>query len=165
MIFELRYLISKKYSTIELTEHWIPIVLKNKDSILTDSEELPEDMKKYDIVYAIKEEDKGNKYGYFAWKEEVAGDGKTHRFTLEKVVLDTSFGVSIVGGFLEHIISSLTNDENNEYRVVIDRLDKPYKHYIDNTDTIKELCTYLSKRLSAEVEGKLADMFIQQITE
>lgn len=54
MKFELRYLISKKYSTIELTEHWIPIILRNKDSILTDSAELPEDMKEYDIVYAIK---------------------------------------------------------------------------------------------------------------
>lgn len=80
---------------------------------------------------------------------------------LVKIVLDTSFGVSLVGGFLEHIISSLTNDKNNEYRVVIDRLDKPY---IDNSDTIRELCTYLSKRLSTEVEGKLADVFIQQIT-
>lgn len=164
MKFELRYLISKKYSTIELTEHWIPIILRNKDTILTDSAELPEDMKEYDIVYAIKEEDKDNKYGYFAWKEEIAGDGKTHRFTLVKIVLDTSFGVSLVGGFLEHIISSLTNDKNNEYRVVIDRLDKPYKPYIDNSDTIRELCAYLSKRLSTEVEGKLADVFIQQIT-
>lgn len=97
-------------------------------------------MKEYDIVYAIKEEDKDNTYGYFAWKEEVAGDGKTHRFTLVKVVLDTSFGVSLVGGFFEHIISSLTNDKNNECRVVIDRLDK---HYIYNSDTIRELCTYL----------------------
>lgn len=47
--------------------------MRNKDSILTDSAELPEDMKEYDIVYAIKEEDKDNTYGYFAWKEEVAG--------------------------------------------------------------------------------------------
>lgn len=75
--------------------------------------------------------------------------------------MDISFGVSLIGGFFEHIISSLTNDNNNEYRVVIDRLDK---HYIDNTDTIRELCTYPSKRLSTEVEDNLADVFIQQIT-